>query len=486
MIIECSEYSGNITGISEIKNLQDVSATNTLKGGINITKIVVDSQGKTIYTRDTFKVTVNLTDAGGNTLPTKTAEDGTTFTIDYRIYYGEKNPNYVEGADNRSDHIYKTGASFEETLYVGDTIRVVNVENDALFNVTETLAEDSAYTLDSVAYAIAYGTGNPAAYEDANKVVKGDVTWYKVKGNSASYAEVINKLQDVFYVYHSSDKTIERIKMTDTRVSNGKFNIVAETKSGYLYGGYYKRDGYALPGMTDAQVKVAAYTAKDGSTAGTYVNHSGGYWAEDTAGTAYAGDQTSWNKANGNAYTEKGTAMTPVKDTVYYLKEVPDVYLQPATYVVYDERDVVDGNMAVKKLYQMTATDDANYEKVGFDVNTYKGVSDNGAHDAEFWGGQISVTKNGEALDPITAANLVSGHTGLIAARDVADGTPNYLVENAYYKFVPYHITPDKIKVNAVKRMTIYVRNTRFNTDWKKPAMTKAVLACKASYSEAN
>lgn len=488
--------------IESIVPMSSVDAYNTLKGGINIEKKVQDTDGATVGTADSFKVTVHLTDAEGNALPTKTTADGTSFSYDYRIYYGTNNPNYASsGTAHRSGHIYGTGTSFDAELYVGDVIRVINVENGALFYVEETLADGSAYTLKSIDYTIRAGDAAAAAYAAADKVTKNGQTWYKVKGNCASNATVTNTLPPAFYVYHSSDKSVERIPMTDGRVdqSTGIFNIVNETKTGYIYGGYYRSYGYALPGMTDEEIIAGTYKTKDGKTAYTYMaERSGGMWMTDENGTAYEGDLTSWDKdavpeddqssdAKG-AYTQAGTTMVPEKNTVYYLKEVPEAYLTPATYVVYDERDVVDECMQIIKLYQLTATDDDNYREVGFDIVSSAGIGQKDGYRADYyWGEQIDVTKNGAAYATLTADKIVTGHTGLIAARNVTESTetsPSYIVKNAYYRETPYHITPDNVKVTAVKRMMVYVRNARFK-NWTKPGMTKTTTSTKSVYVEA-
>ena len=181
------DASGNITGIEAVAAMGDnLSATNTLKGGINITKKVVDVEtGEEINDTNPFTITVTVTDPEGGALPTKKASDGTEYTIDYRIYYGPNNPAYENsGEQHRSDHIYVPGTSFEETIYVGDTIRVVNVEDDSLYTVEETVPEgyDSNYTVD---YSVAYGTGNPEPFPEGEAP--------SVQGNSASYAEITNQ-----------------------------------------------------------------------------------------------------------------------------------------------------------------------------------------------------------------------------------------------------------------------------------------------------
>ena len=71
--------------------------------------------------------------------------DAKPYSYDYRIYYGEKNPEYkshiVYNDDgsvrySRSEHIYGTG-TLTETLYIGDIIRIVNVESGVEYYVEE-------------------------------------------------------------------------------------------------------------------------------------------------------------------------------------------------------------------------------------------------------------------------------------------------------------------------------------------------------------
>ena len=61
-----------------------------------------------------------------------------------------------------------------------------------------------------------------------------------------------------------------------------------------------------------------------------------------------------------------GTEMTPVNGIVYYLKEVPTGYIRPYIHFTYDDRDPLK---PLKKLYVITAADDANYDLVGYATN---------------------------------------------------------------------------------------------------------------------
>ncbi len=261
------DAQGNILSIISVEEMSDtLSATNTLKGGINITKKVVDEEGVEVDDLNPFTITVTVTDPDGNALPTKTvtnSEDpqyGTEYTIDYRIYYGPNNPNYVAGAaQNRSDHIYKTGTSFEETIYVGDTIRVVNVEDDSLYTVTETVPTgyDPDYIVD---YSINYAGEDPAPFPEG--------TAPSVQGNSASYAEITNT-----YTYGELEvtKTVEVTKGDEEQAKAKEFEFTFklyadDTKATELTGNKYnytitKADGTTSTGTI---TEGGTFTLKDG------------------------------------------------------------------------------------------------------------------------------------------------------------------------------------------------------------------------------
>ena len=178
--------NGNtITGVESAKEMTTISATNTIKGGINIEKKVVDENGNEITeSTDTFKVNVDLKNPD---------EDNTAYGYDYRIYYGSNNPKYADCEDKtkcRSDHITGTG-SFEETLYIGDIIRVVNVNNGTLFNVSEGDIP-FGYELQGIDYQISQGSsGNPTDYTSSTTI--DGKNYYAVLGNAAAYVTLTNK-----------------------------------------------------------------------------------------------------------------------------------------------------------------------------------------------------------------------------------------------------------------------------------------------------
>ncbi len=181
------DASDNITGIEKFEDMNSVSATNTLKGGINVEKKVVDKNGNAVDTDDSFDITIHLI-----------GTDSKPYSYDYRVYYGKKNPEYeshiVYNDDgsvrySRSDHIYGTG-DIAETLYVGDVIRIVNVESGVEYYVEED-TKDGYDVNPVIVYEEKYG--NESTSSSSASTTDG---YYVVSGNTASNATITNKFLD--------------------------------------------------------------------------------------------------------------------------------------------------------------------------------------------------------------------------------------------------------------------------------------------------
>lgn len=181
------DADGNITGIERIEDLDTLSATNTLKGGINVEKKVVDKNGNAVDTDDSFEITVHMI-----------GTDSKPYNYDYRVYYGKKNPEYeshiVYNDDgsvrySRSDHIYGTG-DITETLYIGDVIRIVNVESGVEYYVEEDV-KDGYDANPVIVYEEKYG--NESTSSSSASTTDG---YYVVSGNTASNVTVTNKFLD--------------------------------------------------------------------------------------------------------------------------------------------------------------------------------------------------------------------------------------------------------------------------------------------------
>ncbi len=181
MNVTFTKSGDTFTGVESAKPMSTISATNTIKGGINIEKKVVDKNGNEITdVQDKFNVKAHLQNP-----------DGSDYHYDYRIYYGKNNPEYENCSDKtkcRSEHIYGDGV-IDAQVYVGDVIRVVNVDTGTLYYVEENNIP-AGYSLKETGYTISYGAD--AAKDDIAEKTENNIKWYAVKGNSASTATIVN------------------------------------------------------------------------------------------------------------------------------------------------------------------------------------------------------------------------------------------------------------------------------------------------------
>lgn len=148
--------------------------------------------------------------------------------------------------------------------------------------------------------------------------------------------------EQYFYVYHSSDGTVEKISLGGVET----YNITSKVKGDYIYGGYYK--DYAKKGSYDIANPAEYTSAVSGSK-------------------AYVGGLGYWKAAN--AYTENGTAMKPEANMTYFLKEVPAGFLASKLYVIYDAHN----DNTVVQNYLISDVDDNNYNEVSLyakDIST--------------------------------------------------------------------------------------------------------------------
>ena len=424
MIVDGTLYNvffGEGQTVVKMDPMYAVVATNYLKGGLNISKVVsstqitvendaignvtepVDSDGiKTCEDEFTYEIKIWKVDDAGNKSAVYTYDDQIdaaanktkSGSIGYRIFskpskgengsisYGSTARGAILTEDSQyaslANDIYATIANNETTIILtmpaNGEIRLVNLPSGTQYSVREIVDPAGNYT-----YAATKSQTKISETEITEGTVStGNTVTGRISGNTASVETYYNWAAS-FYVYHSSDNTVEKISFSDERVkgtfveettSGGTtvpahydytFSIADETKTGYLYGGYYK--AYSGAKATAAEITGTAETGRLTYTDG---------WAKDNKeGTIPydAGTASVWKKAQ--AYTAtvettgggKGTEMTPVTNNVYYLKEVPNGYLRPYIHYTYD--DIAEGK-PLKKLYVITAADDTNYSGVGY------------------------------------------------------------------------------------------------------------------------
>lgn len=412
MIVDGTLYNvafGEGKTVEKMDPMKSVTATNTLKGGLNVHKIVsttqiavednainnvtepVDDNGiETVTDEFTYEIKIWKVDDDGNKSAVYTYDDQIDTaanktkggSIGYRVFsepteidpvtgditYGQQlrgailteNSPYADLAGGIFATIENNETTIVLTMPANGEIRLVNLPAGTQYQVREIVDDGGNYNYAATESKTKLADGS---YDNVT-VTTGNTVTGKIKGNTAS-VETYYNWAAAFYVYHSSDNTVEKISFADERVKGTydtekgyiyTFDIVNETKENQLYGGYYKV--YSGAKKTDAQIVASEYT--DG-------------WMTDTGATPYDASKANvWKKAN--AYTTakettgggKGTEMTPVNGIVYYLKEVPNGYIRPYIHFTYDQR--AEGN-PLKKLYLITASDDQNYDAVGYMIN---------------------------------------------------------------------------------------------------------------------
>lgn len=176
---------------------------------------------------------------------------------------------------------------------------------------------------------------------------------------------------------------------------------------------------------------------------------------------------------------ENPTDFTPVAGETYYIWEVPDTYLRPFTFYVWQH---VDGKKTVTKLYPLVGVDRTNYANVGFSVcwgTSYN--KDNAVYipsgcnelstgaqagTAEVYQYLLATKsgvpveswylKNGTAtkyMGDITATETIIDEGCIGGFRLDADQFASFKNEGITYR--PYWITLDGVRVDSVRSRTL-------------------------------
>ena len=221
-----------------------------------------------------------------------------------------------------------------------------------------------------------------------------------------------------FYIYHSSDNTVETIH----HKKGNTYNISAKAKDRHYYAGYY-----------------SDYEGK-GSYAGDGVE------VKDGTEIAYNGMNATWDADD--AITEKGTQMNPQEGRTYYLKEIPrTMYLRQKAKYTYGgaARDL-------GSFFPVFALDDTNYKEAGFFVNE-KNNKVSGPIEDVF---EITTVGNGNthehtAVSTYSGNGITSGgylvHITFHAIQVLDEPPSDEIGVDKFLKLWPYVITLDDVLV---------------------------------------
>lgn len=172
-------------------------------------------------------------------------------------------------------------------------------------------------------------------------------------------------------------------------------------------------------------------------------------------------------------------AIAPVENETYYIWEVPDTYLRPFTFYVWQH---VDGKETVTKLYPLVGVDRTNYADVGFAVCWGTSYNKDNAVDIPSGCNELSTgaqagtaevyqyllatksgvpveswyLKNGTAtkyMGDITATETIIDEGCIGGFRLDADQFASFKNEDITYR--PYWITLDGVRVDSVRSRTL-------------------------------
>ena len=219
-----------------------------------------------------------------------------------------------------------------------------------------------------------------------------------------------------FYIYHSSDNTVETIH----HKKGNTYNISAKAKDRHYYAGYY-----------------SDYEGK-----GSYADD--GVEVKDGTEIAYNGMNATWNADD--AITEKGTMMNPIEGKTYYLKEIPqNLYLrQVARYSLRGDRIIC--------FFPFAALDDTNYKEAGYMVNSQEDKRSSELSDVV----TITLADNGRTkqFTPVEfygQRGLTSGgyllYTIIQGEENNGTSPSNEIGEDKFLELWPYMITLDDVLV---------------------------------------
>ena len=290
-----------------------------------------------------------------------------------------------------------TGNPASQTVFVGDNNGTLTWEDHVFLGWARV---DNGGTADAAQARILTSDDLYLKWDGSKYLVKNNIGEFVEFNSQKVYADETTPYHDMYavwagfyYIYHSSDGTLEAVQVPFDAHETKDLVAEAESKN-CLYGGYYTGTG-----------AVAAVTAEQMRTAKNAVINAADFWNYAT-GTAKADASTSlldagavvyngesikhtvagatvqfWNKAQAYGFgaqadAPSGDQMTPVAGAVYYLKEVPKTFLpNRLVYVkadkntqLYDGRQIEEGKLT--SLYLLTAVDDRNYAENGFMVGT--------------------------------------------------------------------------------------------------------------------
>lgn len=207
-----------------------------------------------------------------------------------------------------------------------------------------------------------------------------------------------------YYRYNQFDVYYQSAGRTVTYDVVENFSVTDKVNDGYLYGGLYTDDTFTTP-LTEENIC--------------------------------------------------GLGFDPAADETYYVKEVPESYLQPKIYYVYS---TYYGN-ALRRLYLVTALDDKNYQQVGFIVNSTDN-REQAVNDTNVYETVTEVRAEGQQSRTLGLSYFFNNtlETGYLNIQQYLDYSVDDMAGKTF-TMQPYFVTMDGVKVTGVTLRTVDTGN---------------------------
>lgn len=190
-------------------------------------------------------------------------------------------------------------------------------------------------------------------------------------------------------------------------------------------------------------------------------------------------DEAACETVNASVKGQNPMAIAPVENETYYIWEVPNTYLRPFTFYVWQH---VDGKKTVTKLYPLVGVDRTNYANVGFSVCWGTSYNEDNAVDIPSGCTELSASaqagtaevyqyllatksgvpveswylQNGKAthyMGDITTTETIIDEGCIGGFRLDAQQFENFKTKGITYR--PYWITLDGVRVDSVRSRTL-------------------------------
>ena len=451
-----------------------ISAVNERRSFLDLTKVVT---GENAPADAKFKFTVKMENENGkisSAADYNPALDDFWFSVyDPVNQVTVKDENMVQGAIREFVDGEETGywhfanvsggSEVTITIQANWNVRFINLLSGTTYEFQEVESEmEDGFVFNKVEAKAEQG----AAQKDYETEISGSSISGVIEEPNTDYTVTYtNQYLGYFYVYHSSNNTIERFPMAQNGVAYSEdktFNIVEKTIQAdgnkNLYGGYFQ--DYSGKGTFDiSQISAWPYTVTEGSPIP--------YLRSEEAST--------WTYSQ--AYNVNGMAMIPESKAVYYLKEVPmESYLLPYLHFTYRQDT---GNISTAWL--MSDLDDLNYRETGVVIS-----SDEGEYYWSYANDSVKITaRNSGVTEELTPDRIWKVKTGVISWCKVFDKASSLAYLGADDEVLQYWVTPDGITVTGDKSRT-YTALTTISDTAKKTEVTGNYSFTDAAHELAN